>query len=191
METVSARSRLIELLMERSVKTGKFTLASGKESDFFIDCKQAVLSAEGHDAAGQILLEVTAHGFPNVEAVAGVELGGCPLASAVSLLSLKSDFRNLPALYVRKATKDHGTKGRVEGTASTHPAAKVVLLEDVVTTGGSSLRAVEALRDSGFEVLGVVALVNRNEGADEAFDEAALPFFSVLTRDNLAPRKDV
>lgn len=191
METVSARSRLIELLIERSVKTGKFILASGKESDFFIDCKQAVLSAEGHDAAGQVLLEMTAHAFPDVEAVAGVELGGCPLASAVSLLSLRSDFRNLPALYVRKAVKNHGTAAKVEGLASIGPEAKVVLLEDVTTTGGSSLRAVEALRAAGLEVLGVVTLVNRKEGADEAFDEAGLPFFSVLTRENLAPRKDV
>jgi len=190
METMSARSRLIELLIRNSVRTGEFTLASGRKSDFFIDCKQAVLSAEGHDAAGQVLLEVTVHAFPDVEAVAGVELGGCPLASAVSLLSLRSDFRNLAALYVRKAAKDHRTEGRVEGAASVRPGARVVLLEDVTTTGGSSLRAVEALRGAGYDVLGVVALVDRNEGAAEAFDEASLPFFSVLSRENLAPRKD-
>lgn len=191
METMSARSRLIKLLISKSVKTGDFTLASGKKSDFFIDCKQAVLSAEGHDAAGQVLLEIVAREFLDVEAVAGVELGACPLASAVSLLSLKSDFRNLPALYVRKTVKDHGTAAKVEGLASVSPGAKVVLLEDVTTTGGSSLRAVEALRSVGLEVLGVVTLVNRKEGADVAFSMLGLPFFFALTRENLVPRKDV
>lgn len=180
---------MVEILLQRSVKTGQFTLASGKESDFFIDCKQSVLSAEGHAASSRLMLKAVAEHFQEAEAVAGVALGGCPLASGVSLLSSMTDFRDLPALYVRKERKDHGSAQLVEGRGSVEDGAKVVLLEDVVTTGGSSLRAVRSLKEAGYEVLGVVALVDRLEGAREAFEEAGVAFHSILTRDNLVPKK--
>lgn len=183
------RQALTELLLQRSVRTGKFTLASGRESDLFIDCKQAVLSAEGHSSSSRVLLKAVSERFPDAEAVAGVALGGCPLASGVSLLSTMTEFRNLPALYVRKERKDHGSAQLVEGSGSAKPGSKVVLLEDVVTTGGSSLRAVQSLSEAGYEVLGVIALVDRLEGAGEAFEEAGVQFHAVLTRDNLVPGK--
>jgi orotate phosphoribosyltransferase len=174
------RLRLIELLRERSYQRRKVTLASGRESDFFIDCKQAVLTAEGHALVGELMLDLLDE-LPRCDAVGGVELGGCPLASAVSLMSHQRG-RGLPALYVRKAQKDHGSAKLVEGDRALFPGIRVALLEDVVTTGGSSLRAVEVLRSAGAEVVGIAALVDRQEGGAETIREAGLPLVSLATR---------
>lgn len=116
--TNDIRDGMRDLLLERSVKTGRFTLASGRESDFFIDCKQSLLSAEGHALSSRLMLRTIADRYPEVQAVAGVVLGGCPLASGVSLLSMFTDFTHLPALYVRKERKDHGSAQLVEGAGS-------------------------------------------------------------------------
>ncbi len=177
------RARLVRLLTERSFQRKRVILASGRESDFFIDCKQTVLTAEGHALAGELMLELLDElGGPDaVDAVAGVELGGCPLASAVSLVSFQRS-RPLPALYVRKAQKDHGTQKLVEGDKSLFPGIRVVLLEDVITTGGSSLKAVEALRAVGAQVVGIVALVDREEGGAETIRDAGLRLVSVARR---------
>ena len=175
-----AKARIVSLLRERSFERRRVVLASGRESDFFIDCKQAVLSAEGHALAGEVLFDALAE-LPACDAVAGVELGGCPLASAVSLLSYQRG-RPLPALYVRKQAKDHGSRRLVEGNSSLGPGARAVLLEDVVTTGGSSLLAVEALRQAGVEVAGVAALVDRLEGGAEAIRAAWLALWTLSDR---------
>src|SRR5512147_608555 len=166
MTTSPKLDRLIELLRERSFERRRVILASGKESDFFIDCKQTILTAEGHALVGELMFDALGQ-LPQCEAVGGVELGGCPLASAVSLVSFQQG-RPLPALYVRKAQKDHGTGKLVEGDLSIRPGMPVVLLEDVITTGGSSLRAVSALTQAGVSVVGIVALVDRLEGGREA-----------------------
>ncbi len=179
------RSRLVELLRERSFERKKVTLASGRESDFFIDCKQAVLTAEGHALVGELMLAAL-DGLPPCEAVAGVELGGFPLASAVSLVSHMSG-KNLPALYVRKEAKDHGSKRLVEGDKALRPGLPVVMLEDVITTGGSTLKAVEKLKQVGATVVGVVALVDRLEGGAEAIRAAGLPLVSICTRRDFIP----
>jgi orotate phosphoribosyltransferase len=113
--------------------------------------------------------------------VGGVELGGCPLASAVSLVSFQQG-RPLPALYVRKAQKDHGTTKLVEGDKSIRPGMPVALLEDVITTGGSSLRAVKSLTQTGVKVVGIIALVDRLEGGREAIEAEGLPLLSLATR---------
>jgi orotate phosphoribosyltransferase len=173
-------ARLIELLRERSFARRRVILASGKESDFFIDCKQTALTAEGHALVGELMFDALAQLAP-CEAVGGVELVGCPLASAVSLISFQRG-RPLPALYVRKAQKDHGTAKLVEGDKSIRPGMPVALLEDVVTTGGSSLRAVDALRQAGLTVVGIVAIVDRLEGGREAIEAAGLPLVSLATR---------
>ena len=174
------RARLIQLLTERSFERRRVTLASGRESDFFIDCKQTMLTAEGHALIGELMFELLAQ-LPPCEAVGGVELGGCPLASAVSLVSFQRG-RPLNALYVRKAKKDHGTTKLVEGDKSLKPGLKVALLEDVVTTGGSSLKAVESLKAAGAEVIGIVALVDRLEGGAETIRAAGLPLVTLATR---------
>jgi len=175
------RARLLDLLRDRGFKKGRFTLTSGKESDFFIDCKPAVLTAEGHALVGQALLGAIGQLPGPVDAVAGVELGGCPLASAVALTSFERGAP-LDAVYVRKAAKDHGTRKLLEGADRLAPGARLVILEDTVTTGGSTLRAVAQIRELGFEVAGVVAVVDRSEGGAEAITAAGLPFQSLFRR---------
>lgn len=183
------RARLLALLTELSFRRRKVVLASGRESDFFIDCKQTVLTAEGHALVGALMLEALAE-LPRpaaasggasdsatdaaYDAVAGVELGGCPLASAVSLTSF---LRGAPldAVYVRKGAKDHGSKRLLEGDsrlAGLGRPARIVILEDVVTTGGSTLAAAEKLVEAGYQVAGVIALVDREEGGREAIEQA-------------------
>lgn len=174
------RARLVELLRELSFERKRVVLASGKESDFFIDCKQTILTAEGHALVGELMFGML-DDLPECDAVGGVELGGCPLASAVSLVSHQRG-RGLPALYVRKAKKDHGSAKLVEGDRALRPGLRVVLLEDVVTTGGSSLRAVEALSAVEAKVVGIAALVDRLEGGAEAIGEAKIAFQSLATR---------
>jgi len=176
----SRRQRLVALLRERSFERKKVILASGRESDFFIDCKQSVLTAEGHALAGELMFNALSE-IPECDAVGGVELGGCPLASAVSLVSFQRG-RPLPALYVRKARKDHGSAKLVEGDKALRPGLRVALLEDVITTGGSSLKAVEALKSAGAEVVGILALVDREEGGAETIRDAGLPLYSLPRR---------
>jgi orotate phosphoribosyltransferase len=179
------RERLIALLRERSFERKRVVLASGKESDFFIDCKQAVLTAEGHALAGELLFQALSD-LPECDAVGGVELGGCPLASAVSLVSHQQG-RALPALYVRKERKDHGSAKLVEGDKALFPGIRVVLLEDVITTGGSSLRAVGALQSAGAKVVGIAALVDRLEGGADTIRNAGLSLVTLTTRRDFIP----
>jgi orotate phosphoribosyltransferase len=173
--------RLLDMLREHSFRRGTFTLSSGKSSDFFIDCKPTVLRAEGHVLVGAALMDAAVVLAPDLDAVAGVELGGCSLASAVSYASVGRG-RPLDAVYVRKSQKGHGTQKLLEGAAHLGAGARLVVLEDTVTTGGSTLRAVGQIRDAGFEVAGVVAVVDRLEGGREALTEAGLPYVSLYTR---------
>ena len=173
--------RLLELLRERGFRRGNFVLSSGKESDFFIDCKPAVLLAEGHVLVGKALLERIRDDLGPVSAVAGVELGGCPLASAVACASwAKGD--PIDAVYIRKSTKAHGTRKMLEGAERLEANAKLVIVEDTVTTGGSTLRAVQSVRDAGFEVAGVIGVVDRLEGGAAAIREAGVPFSALYDR---------
>jgi orotate phosphoribosyltransferase len=183
---VSARERLLALLRTHSFARRKVVLASGRESDFFIDCKQTVLLAEGHAHVGALML-AEARAFERAPvAVCGVELGGCPLASAVALTSFQAGAP-LDAVYVRKQAKDHGSQRLTEGDAHLARGSAVVVLEDVVTTGGSTLRAVERLREAGLEVVGVVALVDRLEGGRAAIEAAGLPVRTIFTRLDFIP----
>ncbi len=176
-----ARARLFELLRTRSFARRRVILASGRESDFFIDCKQAVLTAEGHTLAGELMLAALGLVRERPVAVAGVELGGCPLASAVSVVSfLKGE--PLDAVYVRKDAKTHGTARLLEGNAHLASGARVAILEDVVTSGGSTLKAAEKLRAAGYAVADVVALVDRLEGGREALATEGLSLQALYTR---------
>ena len=178
-------TRLLELLRTHSFARKKVTLASGRESDFFIDCKQTVLLAEGHALIGEAMFDAVKT-FGEVRAVCGVELGGCPLASAVALISFQKG-QPFDAVYVRKQVKDHGSKRLTEGDAHLTRPARVVVLEDVVTTGGSTLRAVETLRAAGLDVVGVIVLVDRLEGGREAIEAAGLPMHAIFTRQDFIP----
>ena len=154
------------------MRRGHFVLASGATSDFFVDCKPTVLTAQGHHLVGELMLDALRH-LPKCESVAGVALGGCPLASAVSLMS-HIRGRPMAALYVRKEAKDHGTKNLIEGRLE--PGMKVVMVEDVVTTGLSSREAIAAVAREGGEVIAEVALVDRSNGAADL----GVPFFPLV-----------
>ena len=181
------RDRLLELMRERSYANKPVILSSGRESNFFIDCKQTVLLAEGHALVGELLFEAL-RDFARLSAVAGVELGGCPLASAVALTSHLRDARAAKdAVYVRKDAKGHGSNRVLEGDTRLEPGASLVILEDVTTTGGSTVKAVEKLRAAGFRVSGVVALVDRLEGGREAIEAAGLQFVALYTRRDFIP----
>jgi orotate phosphoribosyltransferase len=180
-----ARARLLSLLRERSFARRKVILASGRESDFFIDCKQTVLLAEGHALVGQLMYEALAP-FGPAAAVAGVELGGCSLVSAVAMHSFHVGCP-IDALYVRKAAKDHGSKRLIEGSDHLAAGSSVIVLEDTATTGGSALKAVATLREGGFKVLGVLAICDRLEGAAEAMRDAGLAFHALYTRHDFIP----
>jgi orotate phosphoribosyltransferase len=179
------RARLLELLRELSFAKKRVVLASGRESDFFIDCKQTVLTAEGHVLAGGLMLDA-ALAAGSFDAIAGVELGGCPLASAAALTSFT---RGKPkdAVYVRKDVKDHGSKRELEGNGHLPPGASLAILEDVTTTGGSTLKAVEKIRRAGYRISSVVTLVDRLEGGREAIEAAGLRLDAIFTRRDFLP----
>jgi len=178
---MSERNRLLELLTELAYEKRKVTLSSGKESDFYIDTKQASLTAEGHYLVGRLVLaEIRAH-FAGAQAVGGMTMGADPIASAVSLTSWLQ-ASPLPAFYVRKEPKGHGTNQWLEGKKGLPVPAQVVVVEDVVTTGASTLKAIERCRVEGLHVLGVVALVDREEGGREAVEEAGVELRSLFRR---------
>ncbi|MGH7435152.1 MAG: orotate phosphoribosyltransferase [Polyangiaceae bacterium] len=178
----ASRPRLLELLRTHAYERKRVILASGKESDFFIDCKRVILTAEGHALTGEVMLDALS-AFGSCVAVAGVALGGCPLASAVALTSFQR-ATPLDAVYVRKEVKDHGSRQLIEGAARLQQGARVALLEDVVTTGGSTLQAAEKMRAAGLVLAGVVAIVDRLEGGRDAIEAAGLKLVSLFTRDD-------
>ncbi len=189
--TEADRTRLLELLRIHGFRRGEFTLTSGAKSDFFIDCKPVMLSAEGHLLIAKLMTDAMMTLTNNINAVAGVELGGCALASAVSLHSQAWTYYPVGAIYVRKAPKGHGTGKQLEvgsdvATVLEHNPRdnQVIVLEDTITTGGSTLRAIEALeRDRKFQVVGVVAIVDRCEGGvDTIKTSAGVPVAALYTR---------
>ena len=182
----AARGRLLELMRELAFERRSVTLSSGKVSDFYVDSKQAVLTAEGHFLAGQLLYALLERHAPEVEAVGGLTMGADPLASALSLVSHIAG-RPRAAFYVRKEPKGHGTGAFLEGTRSLRRGMRVAILEDVITTGASALRAIERARAYGLEVAHVFALVDRQEeGGREALAREA-PVVSLFTRSDFLP----
>ena len=166
------RTRLLERLALLSYERREVTLASGLKSDFYIDCKQTVLTAEGHFLVGSLLLGLIRERAPAVEAVGGLTMGADPLASSVSTLSYVAG-RPLAAFYVRKEAKGHGTGQWIEGVKSLRAGMPVAILEDVVTTGGSALKAIARARAFGLDVRLILGLVDREEGGREALEREA------------------
>jgi len=174
------RRRLLALLTKLSYEQREVTLASGAKSNFYIDCKQAVLTAEGHFLVAACVSRLLVDNLPDVEAIGGVTMGADPLASAVSTLSFVQG-RPLPAFYVRKEPKGHGTGQWIEGTKSLRPGMHVAILEDVVTSGGSALKAVARAREHGLHVSAIIGLVDREEGGREVLEKEA-PLFTLFRR---------
>ncbi len=213
------RERLLELLRALSFERRKVVLASGKESDFYVDCKRTALTAEGHALVGRLLLDRVRRLRPPPRAVGGLTLGADPLASAVALTSWLEYERwraasperaaeeagsarrraeakpeqtievggphpptPIDAFIVRKEPKGHGTGQWIEGRTTIPDGSRVAVLEDVVTSGGSALKAIERCRAERLEVVGCVALVDRLEGGREAIEAQGVPLDSLFTR---------
>lgn len=178
------RARLLELLRVRAFAEREVTLSSGLKSNFYIDCKQVSLHAEGASLIGALFHLIIEDVAPDAVAVGGLTLGADPLATATSVLSYQAG-RPRDAFIVRKEPKGHGTNQWVE-SAGLPSGAKVVILEDVVTTGASTLRAVERSRQAGLTVLHAVGLVDRLEGGREAVT-AEVPLTTLFTRRDFLP----
>jgi orotate phosphoribosyltransferase len=175
------RQRLLQLLAERAYRHGSFTLASGRSSDHYVNCKPVSLSGEGLALLAARMLELVE---AEAVAVAGLTLGADPLVSGVAQAAALAG-RPLDALIVRKEAKGHGTGAWLEGPL---PAAgsRITVLEDVVTTGGSSLKAVKQLREAGYTVERVVTIVDRQEGGLEAMNAAGLELRSLFLLEEVA-----
>ncbi len=175
------RRRLLAMLTERSYAKKKIVLSSGRESDFYIDCKKTVLSAEGHWLTGKLMFAEVRTRFPEAIGIGGLTMGADPLASAVSTVSFLGGAP-LQAFLVRKEPKGHGTGQWIEGLTSLPTGAKVVILEDVVTTGASTIKAIERARAEGLDVVGAFAVVDRQEGGREAVEATGVKVLSLFAR---------
>jgi orotate phosphoribosyltransferase len=171
------RERLLELLRTRSLKRGDFVLASGAKSSYYIDCRTTTTHAEGQFLIGQVGWELLNSSGLHPEAVGGLTMGADPVAYAIAYTSWLAG-EPVNAFSVRKQPKEHGTGKRIEGCFQ--EGIRVVVLEDVITSGGSALEACEAVRREGGEVLGVMALLDREAGGRAAIEEAGYRVFSIF-----------
>lgn len=177
-DLVAVRQFLLDLFCQLAYKEGDFVLSSGQRSSYYINGKQVTLHPQGALAVGRLLLSQLPM---DTQAVAGLTLGADPIVSAVSVVSAYEN-RPLPALIIRKEAKGHGTMAYIEGPTLPQ-GAKVVVLEDVVTTGQSALKAVERLREAGYIVEHIISLVDRQQGGAELYQSVGLKFeatFSIL-----------
>ncbi len=182
-DLIDQRQLLLDLFCQLAYKEGDFVLSSGQQSSYYINGKQVTLHPQGALATGRLLLSKLPS---DTQAVAGLTLGADPIVSAVSVVSALEN-RPIPALIVRKETKGHGTMAYIEGP--TLPAgAKVVVLEDVVTTGKSAMKAVERLRDAGYIVDLVISLVDREQGGAQFYQSVGLKFEAVFSISDLQTR---
>jgi orotate phosphoribosyltransferase len=178
------RKRLIEIVRARSFSAGSETkLVSGRSSNFYFNMKPTMLDAEGAYLIAALILDALKGG--DADYVGGLEMGAVPLATAVAVLSQTKGWP-LQAFFVRKQAKDHGAKKLIEGLAPGEMLAgkRLVILEDVTTTGGSSMKAIEAAKAEGGNIVRVITVVDRLEGAADTFKAAGIPFSAVLTVDD-------
>jgi orotate phosphoribosyltransferase len=177
----NARQELLDLLAHKSFRLGEFKLSSGGTSDYYIDCRITTLDARGAQLVGQVFLDEIRHQGWNAEAIGGLTMGADPIVVAVAVTS-----GSLNGFLVRKAEKQHGTGQRIEGFRK--KGAKVVIVDDVCTTGSSTVQAIEAAREFGFEVAGVMCLVEREDAKGRpAVENAAAPakFISIYTANDV------
>lgn len=177
------RDALRTLLVERSVRLGDFTLASGAKADYYIDARRTTMSAEGQRLVGLVALQAIEASGLSVTHVGGLTMGADPVAYAIAHRSAL-EGRPLDGFSVRKQAKAHGTGQRVEGGLP--ESARVLMVEDTMTTGGSTLDAVEAVREHGATVVGIFTVVDRSEGrAEKLYAENDLPLISIYTGSEL------
>lgn len=177
----SKRSRLMEILKEKSVLKGKFKLSSGKVSDHYIDGRLTTLDAEGLNLIGEIFLREISKD-PGVSMVGGPTMGADPIVGSL-LVHSALEGKKLGGFIVRKEEKAHGTGRLIEGNLS--EGDRVAIVEDVVTTGGSVIRSIEAVEQAGGKVSRVLVVLDREEGADKKFAELGYDFYSIFKLSDL------
>lgn len=184
------RTSLLNLIATHSFRLGDFTLTSGQKSDYYIDCRTTTLHAEGGRLAGLLFYDLIRQHLPHAEAVGGLTMGADPLVSNTASASAWNHLHHkhdplVHGFLVRKAEKTHGTGRLLEGFHKL--GAHVVIVDDAFTTGGSAIKAIEATRDSGMNVIGVLSLVDREQGARENLAAIApgVPFYSVYTANDV------
>lgn len=177
--------QLLSLLAERSARRGQFTLASGRQSTLYVDARLTTMSPDGLALIGPLALAALRDAGWGVAAVGGLTLGADPVSYAIAYASALAGTP-IRAFTVRKEAKAHGTGRLIEGPFQ--PGDRVAVIEDVITTGGSALRAVEAIRAAGGEVAGVLALVDREEGGREALEAAGLAVISLARAADIVAR---
>jgi orotate phosphoribosyltransferase len=175
-DLTSVRHLLLDLLCQLAYKEGDFVLSSGQHSSYYINGKLVTLHPQGALAIGRLLFSMLP---TDTEAVAGLTLGADPIVTAVSVVSALEN-RPIPALIIRKEAKGHGTMAYIEGPTLSE-GAKVVVLEDVVTTGQSAMKAVVRLKAAGYQVEEVLALVDRQQGGAELYESEGLQFQALFT----------
>ena len=177
----SARQKLLTILAHKSFRLGEFKLSSGGTSDYYIDCRTTTLDAKGSRLTGEVFLEEIRQCGWKPQAIGGLTMGADPIVAAVSVVS-----GELNGFLVRKAEKQHGTGQRIEGYRE--EGARVVIVDDVCTTGASTIQAIEAAREFGFEIVGVMCLVEREEAKGRPnVEKAAAPaqFVSIFTANDV------
>ncbi len=183
MASEAQRRELLDLILEVSFRREKVTLASGKQSDFYLDLRQTLMRPRGVKLAGELVLERLRAG-PPVDSVGGMAVGAVPLVSAVLAAAAARDAETpLIGFFVRKQAKQHGLGKRIEGGFA--PGQSVALVEDTCTSGGSTLEALDAVVEAGGKVARVLCLVDRGEGAVEAFAERGIELESLFDRNDL------
>ncbi len=179
----SLKERLIQIVLERSFQyrdAPTFQLASGRRSQYYFNCKTTVLNPEGMYLVGTLGFDLVRD--LDIQAVGGLTLGADPVAYAISYTSFHQ-HRPIEAFIVRKAAKKHGTRLPIEGNVA--DGDRVVVVDDVITTGGSTLKAIGAARDHRLAVVQVIALIDRQEGGRENIEAAGVPFQAILTREEI------
>ena len=179
--SAAKRARLIEIVKARSFQEGpEMKLASGKMSTFYFNMKPTMLDSEGAHLIADLILDQI-DGIA-ADLIGGLEMGAVPIAASVAAVA-HTRGRKLPAFFVRKQAKEHGTQSLIEGLArgETMSGRRVVIVEDVTTTGGSAIKAAEAIRASGAEIVRVITIVDRQDGAEDAFKAAGMDFKPLLT----------
>ena len=188
MQTLSAEAvlelkrRLARLLVEKSYREGDFVLASGRRSDYYFDCRVTALHAEGSWLIGTLFNHMLSE--MDIKGVGGMTMGADPLVAATTVISHEQG-RPLHGLLVRKEAKGHGTGQYVEGLGNFSTGDRVAMLEDVVTTGGSLLKACDRIRDAGLSIVAVCAILDREEGGREKLREAGYDLLALFTRAEL------
>ena len=180
------RDRLLKSLQTDAYRKGEFTLSSGRKTDHYVNCKPVTLSGEGSILVGTLLVDLVED---DVLAVAGLTLGADPLVTAVAMTSWLDSSRRtkLDALIIRKEPKGHGTTSQIEGMLPIQ-GCKIVVLEDVITTGGSAMKAVNVLREAGYKVEQVLAILDRQEDdeANNLFEKENIELISLFTLDDVS-----